>query len=124
MPTKRIVLLSNRSVLVAGIRLLLESIEGLELAVVPGDDPEVRRRIHQLAPQAILLDCERGLPDHGLVTQMLEEHPKARVIVLGVNRQDIEVYSLRKVRHTDLDGLLEAIGGRTAAGRGSKGHGA
>lgn len=88
MPTKRIVLLSNRSILVAGIRRLLEKVDGLELAVVPGDDPEANKRIRQLAPQAILLDCEKGLPDQALVTQMLAEHPKARVIVLGVSRQD------------------------------------
>jgi len=43
---------------------------------------------------------------------MLAEHPKAKVIALNLNRTGIEVYRVRRVLHTDLNGLLEAIRGR------------
>ena len=122
MPTTRVVLVSNRSVLVAGIQRLLEGTNSVELSVVQEDAPDLQRHIQILAPQAILLDGE-GVADQGMVTQMLEQQPAARVIVLGVQRKDIEVYSLRKVLHTDLDGLLEAIHGKKATRRAGKGYG-
>ncbi len=121
MHTTRVVLVSNRSVLVAGIQRLLEGMNSVELSVVQEDVPDLQRHIRTLAPQAILLDGE-GVADQGMVTQMLEQQPAARVIVLGVQRNDIEVYSLRKVLHTDLDGLLEAIHGKKAIRRAGKGY--
>ncbi|MBI4202104.1 MAG: hypothetical protein HY532_03175 [Chloroflexi bacterium] len=119
MPTKRVVLVTNRSILVAGIQRLLEDVDTLELALVPHDVPDLQDRIQALDPRAIVLDAQ-GLLDEAVITQMLERHPLARVVVLGVNRNDIEVYHMQRVLQTDLAGLLEAIHGGKGVGKRSK----
>ncbi len=116
MNKKRVVLVSNRSVLAAGVQHLLEDMNDLEVSVVPSDAADLQRRIQDLSPQAIVLDGEVAA-DHAVITQMLEQQPKARVIVLGVQRKNIEVYSLKKVMHTDVDGLMEAIQGKKSPRR-------
>lgn len=116
MTRKRVVLVSNRSVLTAGVQHLLEDMHGLEVSVVSSDAADLQRRIRDLSPQAIVLDAE-GAASQTMVTQMLEQQPEARVIVLGLQRKNIEVYSLQRVLHTDVDGLMEAIQGRKSSRR-------
>lgn len=114
MRAKRVALMSNRSLLAAGVQRLLQGMGGLELAVVAADDPEVAHRLKKLAPEVIVLDSGDASIGEGVITRMLGEHPKARVIALNLNRPGIEVYRVQRVLHTDLDGLLEAIQGKGA----------
>ncbi|MBI4313139.1 MAG: hypothetical protein HY681_15390 [Chloroflexi bacterium] len=113
MNRKRVVLVSNRSVLAAGIQHLLEDMSGLEVSVVPADAADLQGRLQGLAPQAIVLDGEDAATS-AVITQMLEQQPGARVIVLGVQHSNIEVYSLKRVLHTDVAALLEAIQGKVS----------
>lgn len=89
--------------------------DGLELSIVAADDPEATSKISQLDPQAILLDSDDTLLGRGSITRMLEEYPGARIVVLNLYRQGIEVYRMKRVLQTDLDGLLEAIWGEGTA---------
>ncbi|MBI2304300.1 MAG: hypothetical protein HYU86_06080 [Chloroflexi bacterium] len=113
MRTKRVVLLTNRSVLVAGVQRLLQGVSDLELTIMADGDPEAVTKLGALAPQVIVLDSGDTSLGEGVITRMLTENPKSKVIALNLNRTGIEVYRVRRVQHTGFDGLLEAIRGKT-----------
>lgn len=117
MPNKRVALLSNRSLLAAGVQRLLQSMDGLELTMVAADDPEAAAQMRRHAPHVIILDTGDASLGPGAITRMLEEHPKARVIALNLDRTGIEVYQMKRVLQSNLDGLLEAIQGKGAPAR-------
>lgn len=111
MRKKRIVLLSNGSVLAAGVERLLQNIDRVEFSTVPGEDPEAVVTIKRLAPTAIVLDSGDAL-SKASITRLLEGIPKVRVIALRADQKGIEVYRMSRVWETNLEGLLEAISGR------------
>ena len=114
MRTRRVVLLSNHSVLAAGVQRVLQGVPGVELAVVAADDPQADAKVRRLAPAVLVLDAGDPFLAEGHVTRVLEERPGVRVIALNFGRTGVEVYRVRRVVQTSLDGLLQAIQGRRA----------
>lgn len=112
MRANRVVLLSNRSLFAAGVQKLLQDVDGLELSVVAAGDPEAAARIRHLAPSVIVLDSGDTSLGHEAIAQLLEEHPRVWVVALDLNRRGIDVYRMKRVLQTNLDGLLEAIQGK------------
>lgn len=112
MRAKPLVLLSNRSILTAGVQRLLQEIDRFEVATVETSDPQWAATVKHLAPSVIVLDSSDDSLGKGVITRLLEEHPRARVIALNLNHTGIEVYRMKRVLHTGVDGLLEAIGVR------------
>ncbi len=112
MGTGRIVLLSSRSLLSAGVQSLLQKADSLELCIVPAEDPQAIARIRELSPRVIVLDSDDSSLGQGVITRMLEENPRARVIALNLKRRGIEVYRMKRLVRTDLDGLMGAILGK------------
>lgn len=110
--TKRVVLFSNHSLLASGVKQLLQGVGGLELSVVMTSGQEFVPVLKKLAPDVIVLDTGDAFLGEGVITQLLAQHPKAKVIALNVNRAGINVYRLQRVMHADLDGLLMAIQGK------------
>ncbi len=108
----RVAMLNSRSLLAAGVQRLLQGVDGLELTIVAADDPEAAAKLRELAPRVIVLDSGDSSLGEGVVTQMLEEHPRARVVTLNLNHAGIDVYRMRRVQQTSVDGLLEAIHGK------------
>jgi DNA-binding NarL/FixJ family response regulator len=112
MGVTRVAILNSRSLLAAGVQRLLRGADGLKLTIVAADDPEAAAKLKQLAPKVIVLDSGDSSLGEGVVTQMLEEHPKARVVALNLDHAGIDVYRIRRVHQTNVDGLLEAIHGK------------
>ncbi len=108
---KRVVLLSNRSLLVTSVQKLLQSAEGFELSIIETDDPEATAKIRQRIPVAIIIDSGDTSLGEGVITRLLEDHPKVKVIVLSWNYVGIKVYQMKHALQTSLDGLLETIRG-------------
>ena len=116
-------LLSNRSLLVAGVQRLLQGMDGLNLSIVAADDADIGAKLRRLAPAVVVLDSGDVSLGDGVITRLLEEHPRARVVALNLNRTAIDVYRVQRVLQTDLRGLLEAIQGpATSATRSRKRH--
>ncbi len=109
MKPKQIVLLSNHSLLVAGVQKLLQDLNDLKVSIVAADAPEAAAKIKCLSPDAIILDSSDASMGEGIVTRLLEEHPKARVIALNLNQTGIEIFRMKRILQTDLEGLLEAL---------------
>lgn len=112
MSRKRVLLLSNGSLLMASVRRLLQQVEQIELECVAICDPEAAVKIGRLAPEVIVLDPGEPPAAMELVGRLLSELPETRVIALNVERKDIEVYRAQRVSEASLHGLLQAIGGK------------
>jgi hypothetical protein len=120
MREKRVVLLSNRSLLAVSIQRLLQNEKGFKLSVVAADDPEVTAKIKQRSPQVIIIDSGDDSLGEGVIMRLLEEHPKTRVIALNLNHVGIKVYQMKHALQTSLDGLLETIRGKEAPVKGRR----
>lgn len=114
MRDKRVVLLSNRSLLTACVQSLLQSKEGFELSVIRTDDPEANAKIRRWTPQAIIIDSGDASLGEGVITQLLEKHPKIMIIALNLNHEGIKVYQMKHLLQINPDGLLETIRGKEA----------
>ncbi len=111
MRRKRVVLLSNRSLFVAGVERLLQDVSDVELNVLPVDHPSLSQEVARFAPDVIILDSGGATPGEGAIVGLLAEHPRAKVIGLNLNESVIKVFRVRRARHMDLEGLLEVIRG-------------
>ena len=120
MRNKRVVLLSNRSLLTTSVEQLLRYAEGFELSVVAADDPEATIKIKQVTPRFIIIDSGDKSLGEGVITRLLEEHPRAKVVALNLNHKGIKVYRMKHVLQTNLDGLLEIIRGKAASVKGRR----
>lgn len=118
MRDKRVVLLSNHSLLATSIEQLLRYAEGFELSVIVADDPEATIKIKQVTPRFIIIDSGDASLGEGVITRLLEEHPRAKIVALNLNHKGIKVYQMKHLLQTDLDGLLETIRGKGASVKG------
>jgi DNA-binding NarL/FixJ family response regulator len=92
-------LLADDHVLVrAGIRILVEEIEGIEVVAEAGDGQEALRLIRAHAPDIVLLDIAMPLLNgFEVLDQATPDFPDLRVIVLTVH--ETEEYALSAFRH-------------------------
>ncbi len=120
MRTKRVVLLSNHSLLAAGVQRLLQGVDSLDLSIVAAEDSEAISRLHQLTPDVIVLDSGDPSLGEGVITHLLGQHPRAKVVAVNLGRRGIEVFRVHRVIETSLDGLLKAIGGKQLSGEESR----
>jgi DNA-binding NarL/FixJ family response regulator len=121
MATTKVVLLTNGSVLAAGLHQLLDRLEGVDLSVIDLDDCTLSRKIGDADPDVIVLDTGDAAAGRARVVQLLEQQPRARVVALNVHRSGIEVFRVNRVVRTDLEGLARVIEG---AGRPRSRHNA
>ncbi|MBI3979156.1 MAG: response regulator transcription factor [Chloroflexi bacterium] len=75
-------------------------------------EPDAISTLRRPAPEVIVLDAGDPSLGEGVITHLLDQYPDARVVAVDLNRTEIEVYRVRRVGATDLDGLLQAIRGR------------
>jgi DNA-binding NarL/FixJ family response regulator len=83
----RVVLADDHTLLRAGIRALLEEMEGIEVVAEAADGREALRMIEVHRPDIILTDI--AMPVVGgleLAAQVSKEHPHTRVIILSMHK--------------------------------------
>ena len=109
METRRVTLLSNRSILMYFVERLLTGTTGIELGVVTLDDPEWEVQLAAAAPDAILVDSGNGDDGVRFASQLLRQFPQANLISLDLEHPVINVHRVVRIPRSDVDGLLEAI---------------
>ncbi len=109
MAKERVILLSNRSVLAAGVLRLLKAMDGLEVIAVADDDPEAERKVMHFAPHIIILDCDDEEMEQRAIPLLLRHNPGASIVSLNPRRSDAEVYRLERVAQPTIERLLEVI---------------
>ena len=98
MKTIRILLADDHALVRAGIRVLVEEIEGIEVVAEAGDGREALQMIRTHAPDVVLLDIAMPLMNgFEVLDQATHDFPDLRVIVLTVN--ETEEYALYAFRH-------------------------
>ena len=87
----------------------MEDGKDMELSLVAADDAQWLARVRQLLPDVIVLDSGDATLGDGAIPCLLKEHPRARVVALNLNHAGIEVYRMRRLLHTNVAGLLDAV---------------
>ena len=95
--TIRVLLVDDHSLIRAGLRLLLENVDGLEVVGEAGDGREALEKVQALDADVVLMDI--GMPNmNGLEAagRITREHPSKKVIMLSVHKS--EEYVSRSLR--------------------------
>jgi DNA-binding NarL/FixJ family response regulator len=87
--TLRVVLADDHTLVRAGIRALLERIQGVEVAAEAGDGREAMQLIRDLRPDIVLLDIAMPvLSGIEVLRETVANFPEVRVIVLTVHETE------------------------------------
>ncbi len=111
MDSQRVILLSNRSILMHIVEQLLSDARGIELGVIGLDDPNWEERLLATAPNTVLVDSGSGNEAWACVHSLLHQLPGSNLISLDLDEPVINVFSMTRIPKSDLDGLLNAIRG-------------
>lgn len=85
----RVVLADDHALVRAGIRALLERIDGVEVLAEAGNGPETLTLLRELRPDVVLLDIAMpGLSGLEVTKEVSKEFPAMRVIVLTVHETE------------------------------------
>ena len=109
MKTERVMLVSSRSLLGAGIMHLLERVADLQVEMATVDDPELAQKMRRFVPNTIVLHAACDSPEPEIITRFLKQHPGVRVVSLDLHRTDMEVYRMDRHEGTSFDRLLKVI---------------
>src|ERR1700681_1365995 len=93
----RILIVDHHALVRAGVRALVERIDGVEVVAETGDGHEVINLTQQYKPQIIMLDISlQGVNAFDLMTNLVRVFPSVRVVVISTN--DGEEYATRAFR--------------------------
>jgi two-component system, NarL family, response regulator NreC len=82
----RILIADDHAVLRAGLRMLLEAQNDMEVAGEAADGFDVSRKVRELRPDVVLMDLSMpGPPSGEVIRQVLRACPKTRVLVLTMH---------------------------------------
>ena len=118
----RVLLADDHALVRAGIRVLVEEIEGIEVVAETGNGEEALRLLGVHAPDVAVLDIAMpGMNGFEVLDQATRDFPDVNVIVLTVN--ETEEYALYAFRHgakgylpktaasTELELAIKAVAG-------------
>ena len=103
----RILIADDHALVRAGIRALVERIDGVEVIAEAGNGVEALSLIKELEPDLVLLDI--SMPESSgfeVLAQQAKEFPDVRVIVLTVH--EAEAYAIRALREGAAGFLLKS----------------
>ena len=105
----RILLVDNHTLVRAGLRAILQNIEGIQVVAEAGDGREALSLIADCQPDVVLMDV--AMPDmNGLeaTARVVKEFPQTRVIILSMHAQ--EEYVLQALRLGAMGYVLKDAG--------------
>lgn len=109
MDTIRILLAEDHTIVRAGIRALLENLDGMSVVAEAGDGREALRLVEQLEPDIVLMDIAMaGLNGLEATDRITKEYPDVRVIILSMHAS--EEYVLQALRAGAVGYILKDAG--------------
>jgi DNA-binding NarL/FixJ family response regulator len=120
MPQYRVLIADDHLVVRAGIRALIESIDGVTVVGEANDGREAVELVATLRPEIALLDISMpGLNGIEAATRLREQSPATRVIILSMHANDAYVrlalkagasgYVLKSATAAELQAALQAV---------------
>jgi DNA-binding NarL/FixJ family response regulator len=102
----RVVLADDHALVRAGIRALLENIEGVAIVAEAGDGRAALRAVAEHQPDVVLMDIAMaGLNGLEATARIVREHPAVRVVILSMHAN--EEYVLRALQAGAIGYLLK-----------------
>ncbi len=109
MKSMRVLLADDHAMFRAGIRALLEGLEGVKIVGEAGDGLTALRLIQKLCPDLVLMDIQMpGMNGLSTLEQVSQELPDVRIIVLTMHAN--EEYVLQALRAGAAGYLLKGAG--------------
>jgi DNA-binding NarL/FixJ family response regulator len=119
MAATRVLLVDDHDLFRAGLRALLEAIDGFEVVGEAGDGHEALRLVEQLKPNVVLMDLMMpGLNGLETTSRIARGFPEVRVVILSMNSAEEFVlpsvragacgYLLKNVRPGELEQAIRA----------------
>jgi DNA-binding NarL/FixJ family response regulator len=116
----RVLLADDHQLVRAGIRLLLQGFEGVEVVAEAGDGREALRLIAAQQPDVVLMDVMMpGMNGLEATARVAKDFPQVRVIVLSVNATEEHVlhalragaagYLLKNISPAELEAGVRAV---------------
>ena len=94
MPAIRVLLVDDHKLFLAGVRSLLQALDGVEVVAEAGDVPEALRLAEVSRPDVVLLDIMMpGTNGLDAVARIARACPRAHVIILSMNANEESVLS-------------------------------
>ena len=85
----RVLLADDHSLVRAGIRSLLQLLEGIEIVAEAKDGREALRLVEALRPDLVLMDIAmKGMSGLEAAARVIKEFPKVRVIILSMHASE------------------------------------
>ncbi len=110
MARRKILVLENEYLLIAGLISLMSNLEGLEVMTTKfTSHNKILKIIDSFRPDAIVMDEERLIGSGGTLIAAMKEYPKLRIIVAHWDENQIEVYENHRVEIKAIDDLLAVI---------------
>lgn len=122
MTRKRVVVVVG-SLLASGVASLLRGVPDIELLPVREEGESVYERIRTSEADVIVVEAGRAQNGPPIsIDRLLRDNPRARVIALGLDRLDLDVYRSERVECASVADLLATIQEtRTAEARDPRG---
>ena len=116
----RVILADDHTLVRAGIRALLEKLQGVEVAGEAGDGREVLNLVKMHQPDVVLMDVSMpGLNGLEAAARMAKEFPNLRIIILSMHNNEEYVlralkagvagYLLKKAATIELETALQRV---------------
>jgi DNA-binding NarL/FixJ family response regulator len=107
----RVLLAYDHTLVRAGIRALIDRMDGVEVIAETGDGLETLRQIKETRPDIVLIDISMpGVPRLEILSRARKEFPEVSVIVLAM--QESEEYALQAIRRGAKSCLTKAASRR------------
>ena len=110
MRTKRVAVLVNGSLLMAGVVAMLCEREGLAITAIHSGDADRMGRLDALSPSVVVLDSgDTAFEGSDSIWSLAERHPEVTVIAVATDSDRIHAVAPRSVvgaRSSDLFGLI------------------
>lgn len=123
MPPIRVLITDDHIIVREGLRLILETADGIEVVGEAADGADCLRLVPDLTPDVVLMDLQMpGMDGITAIGHLRREHPEIAIVILTTFNEDEQMLQgLQAGAHgyllkdTDRQALLDTI---TAAGRG------
>jgi chemotaxis response regulator CheB len=108
--THRVLVIDNRSLMGAGVEVLLSNSHKLQvIGTVPEDEEELVRAVWQFSPDVIIMSLQTQMTDPVRLLTLLNDYHSFRLIVVSEDDNTMEVYEKRQVRASHKSDLAAAV---------------
>ena len=110
MDRKRVAVLTNKTLLMAGVGRMLTEQSGLEVSTISTDDEELMSKLSAFKPKVVVLDSEDALLASRIpLEELLQRNPSPTVVALNLAQDDIRAFKHKRILRGSARDLLRIV---------------